>query len=118
MANKSRHTVIAGRLSRSFGITDGDDLVAEFRDDGTISIREEPTERKLRRGEKLPEVVLNVREVWETRKNAQSAEDAKSLIEKVCAKLPIADLSGTPERVGYQAKVWLLNALKHEMEKQ
>lgn len=118
---KSRHTTLIGSLARSFGIDEENaiDLVAEFRDDGTIAIREEPVDRKLKRGEKLPEVVINVRETWNAGKkkatNASAAPKAiESAIDRVIAKLPIADFSGTPDKVGYQAKVWLMNELQKE----
>lgn len=118
---KSRHTPIAGKLSRSFGINEDDalDLVAEFRDDGTIAIREEPVDRKLKRGEKLPEVVINVRDTWTAGKKkastaAAAPKEIETVIDKVLARLPVADLTGTPEKVGYQAKVWLMRELKKE----
>lgn len=118
---KSRHTPISGSLSRSFGIDEETalDLVAELRDDGTIAIREEPVDRKLKRGEKLPEVVINIRETWDAGKkkasNAKAApKEIESAIDRVLARLPIADLSGPPEKVGYQAKVWLMKELQKE----
>lgn len=118
---KSRHTTISGSLARSFGIDEetATDMVAEFRDNGTIAIREEPVNRKLKRGEKLPEIVINIRETWEAGKkkasNAAAApKEIESAIDRVLARLPIADLSGTPEKVGYQAKVWLMRELKRE----
>ena len=118
---KSRHTTIAGSLSRSFGIDEINavDLVAEMRDDGTISIREEPVDRKLKRGEKLPEVIIDVRETWEGGKkkasNAAAApKEIESAIDRILAKLPIADLSGDPDKVGYRAKVWLMKELQRE----
>lgn len=117
---KSRHTPIAGRLSRSFGIDEVNalDLVAELRDDGTISIREEPVDRKLKRGEQLPEVIIDVRETWEAgKKNTVSKaapKEIESVIDRVLARLPIADLTGTPEQVGYRAKAWLMKELKRE----
>jgi hypothetical protein len=120
---KSRHTPIAGSLSRSFGIDEinARDLVVEFRDNGTVAIREEPVDRKLKRGEKLPEVEINVRETWEAGKNKATHSVAKaapkeleSAIDRVIAKLPIADLSGDPEKVGYRAKAWLMKELQRE----
>ena len=118
---KSRHTTLTGSLARSFGIDEvnATDLVAEFRDDGTIAIREEPVDRKLKRGEKLPEIVIDVRDTWEAgKKKAQTAaaapKEIESVIDRILAKLPIADLSGTPEKVGYHAKVWLMRELKRE----
>lgn len=121
LSMKSRHTTLIGSLARSFGIDEetSTDLVAEFRDDGTIAIREEPADRKLKRGEKLPEVVINVRETWDAGKkkatNAAAAPMAiESAIDRVMARLPIADLSGSPEKVGYQAKAWLMRELRRE----
>jgi hypothetical protein len=118
---KSRHTTLVGSLARSFGIDEENatDLVAEFRDDGTIAIREEPVDRKLKRGEKLPEVVINIRETWDAGKkkanNAAAAPKAiESAIDRVIARLPIADLSGSPDKVGYNAKAWLMNELQKE----
>ena len=99
-------------LTRSFGEEDGQDLVVELRDNGTIAIREEPTTRRLQRGEKLPEVVIDVRQAWNDRdKGKPVVEAAEGLIDKLLRKLPIADF---PERIGYQFKVWALNALKEE----
>lgn len=121
LSMKSRHTTLIGSLARSFGIDEetATDLVAEFRDDGTIAIREEPVDRKLKRGEKLPEVVINVRETWNSGKkkanNAAAAPKAiESAIDRVLAKLPIADLSGSPDKIGYHAKAWLIKELQKE----
>lgn len=114
---KSRHTAASGRLTRSFGIENDQDLVAEICDDGTLRIREEPTNRRLKRGEVLPEVVLVVRDIWETRKKEAPVADVERRIGKVLVRLPIADLSGTAEQVGYKAKVWLMRELKQEFEK-
>ncbi len=114
---RSRHTAASGRLTRSLGI-DGDyDLVAEICEDGTLRIREEPVHRKLKRGEALPEVVLVARDIWAARKTDAPVGDTESRIDKVLARLPIADLSGPPEQVGYKAKVWLLRELRREFEK-
>lgn len=114
MEGKSRHTTISGKLARSFGISDGDDLVVELVDDGTIRIREEPVHRKLRRGEVLPEVVLDVREIWAKRGEAEPAGAAESLVDRLLAAVPIADLSGTPQQMGYKTKAFLMGALKKE----
>lgn len=120
---KSRHTPITGSLTRSYGISDFTalDLVVELRDNGTITIREEPVDRKLKRGEKLPEIEINVRDTWEVGKKktthaaARAApEEIVSAIDRVIAKLPIADLSSTPELVGYKAKAWLMKELQKE----
>jgi hypothetical protein len=108
-------------LARSFGIDEetATDLVAEFRDNGTIAIREEPADRKLKRGEKLPEVVINVLETWNAGKKkannaAATPREITSAIDRVLARLPIADLSGSPDKVGYQAKAWLMHELQRE----
>jgi hypothetical protein len=101
-------------LSRSFGIVDGDDLVVEMGDDGTVRIREEPVHRKLKRGEVLPEVVLDVREIWDRRADTEPAGAVESLVDRLMAAVPIADLSGTPEQVGYKAKAFLMGVLKKE----
>jgi hypothetical protein len=114
---KSRHTAASGRLTRSFGIEDDQDLVAEINEDGTLRIREEPVHRKLKRGEAIPEVVLVARDIWDARKTEAPVGDTESRIDKVLARLPIADLSGSPEQVGYRAKVWLMAELKREFEK-
>jgi hypothetical protein len=113
---KSRHTAISGKLTRSYGIQDSEDLVVEMSDDGNIKIRKEPTDRKLRRGEVLPEVVINVQDAWDNRKEETPTNELESRIDKVLAKLPIADLSGSPGQVGYIAKIWLMRELKNEFE--
>jgi len=110
----SRHTRIAGKLSRSFGIVDDEDLVVEMRDDGTIAIREEPVNRRLKRNEQLDELVIDVRAAWEARKSQPKVGDIERRIDKVLAKLPVMALSGAPDKVGYQAKVWLMDAMAHE----
>lgn len=120
--SKSRHTPISGKLSRSFGIDEetATDMVAEFREDGTIAIREEPVDRKLGRGEKLPEVVIDIREAWEAgQKKAVTAQAApkavETAIDRVLARLPVADLSeASPGKFTYNAKVWLMKELDRE----
>lgn len=108
-----------GRLTRSYGVEDDEDLVVELADDGSLRIRAEPVTRRLRRGEVLPEVVVDVRKTWDERKKDDaSPHQIERIIDRVIARLPIADLSGTPEKVGYQAKVWLLNELRRETKQE
>jgi hypothetical protein len=90
-------------------VEDGVDFVAELRADGTLHLREEPVDRHLRRGEILPSLVLDLKQLWTQRKKTPEVEDWLTGLERA---LPIADFKGTPEQVGYQVKVWILNYLK------
>lgn len=122
---KSRHTPIAGKLARSFGIDEinATDLVAELRDDGTIAIREEPVDRKLKRGEKLLEVIINVSDAWVAGKNkatakAEAPRALESAIDRVLSRLPIAELNEQPgqaDKFVYRAKAWLMKELQMEL---
>lgn len=114
---KSRHTPISGKLTRSFGVTGDVDLVAEMNADGTISIREEPVGRRLGRGEELPEVRVRVRDVWDNSLSVEPITASESWVDALLSSLPIANFSGSPERVGYLAKVWIMNELKRRSVK-
>lgn len=111
----SRHARITGKLSRSFGVEDDQDLVVELRGDDTIAIREEPVNRRLRRGEKLDELVLNPRELWDARKAKPKLEDIEARIDKVLARMPLMQL-GANDRLAYQAKVWLMREFEREFK--
>jgi hypothetical protein len=73
--------------------------------------------RRLKRGEVLPEVIINARAAWDNRQKESPIDDVERRIDKVLARIPIADLSGSAEQVGYRAKVWLMSELKQEFEK-
>lgn len=110
----SRHTTMTGRLVRSFGFDGNEDLVVELVDDGQVIFRKEPTDRKIRRGEQLPERRLNVREVMKDLLARPAQEMAAAeIIEAIIAKLPIAKFEeDEPKNIAYAMKVWLLNELK------
>lgn len=117
--SKSRHTSIGQTtLRRSYGITNDEDLVVSLCPDNRVTIHKEPVDRKLRRGEKLPEVTIDIEEAWANRKDDQvdnsTLSELESRIDRVIRKLPIADLSGSPEKVGYIAKSWLMRELEAE----
>lgn len=113
--SKSRHTPIGQTtLRRSYGITGNEDLVVSLHPDNRITIHKEPTDRKLRRGEELPEIAIDIEEAWANRVDDTPVSDLESRIDRVVRKLPIADLSGPPEKVGYIAKSWLMRELKAE----
>jgi hypothetical protein len=105
---------MSGRLTRSFGIVDGMDLVVEMSADGVIVIREEPVDRRIGRGETLPEVRVTARDVWDNRSSDTPATEAETWVDHLLTTLPVANLSGPPERVGYLAKVWIMNELKRK----
>jgi hypothetical protein len=111
---KSRHTPVSGSLTRSFGIEGFNDLVVELKSDGQVIFRKEPVDRKIKRGEQLPERRLNVREVMGDLGNRPTKElEVTSIIEALMAKAPIAQFEGdTPRNVSYSMKVWLLKELK------
>lgn len=102
---------MSGSLTRSFGLQGSEDLVVELRESGEIAVRKEPVDRRLKRGEQLPEVCLNVQEVWD-RQEQLDGGDVQDLVNQVLdrlvRKIPIASFEGIPqERVDYRVKVWL-----------
>lgn len=109
MTNKSRHTQLSSTVTRSVGIEDGSDLVVELRPGGKLRLFLEPVARRLRRNESLPDVEFDLREMWEARADAASRVD---WVTGLIKKLPVADFSGPPEKVGYKVQVWLLAELK------
>ena len=117
MAN-SRHTTLpdGAQITRSLGVTDETDFVAELRSDGILQLREEPVGRRLGRGEKLPSLDIDLRLLWEQGKKAE-APDPSNWLDELIAAIPIADFNGSPDKVGYQVKVWVLNYLKRKNEK-
>lgn len=109
---KSRHTPIKGSLVRSFGLTGSEDLVVEMRDTGHVVIKMEPTDRRLKRGEKLPEVLIDVRGAWESR-TVEEATPTDAVIDKLISRMPIAKFEeGPASTVDYRAKCWLMKQLK------
>lgn len=109
---KSRHTTMRGKLTRSFGIADGEDYVVELNEDGYITFRREPADRKLRRREEVPSVRLHVSEVCADLTIPKG--DVESILEQIARRVPIADFSEetSPHKIPYKVKVWLMNALK------
>lgn len=113
----SRHTVLpkGAQITRSLG-DDGDgDFVVELQGDGKLKLREEPVGRKLVRNEKVPSMEVDLHELWRNRKTVPESDN---WLDDLIAAIPIADFSGTPDKVGYLVKVWILNYLKQKNEKQ
>jgi hypothetical protein len=111
---KSRHTSVGGSLTRSFGIEGCNDLVVELSSDGQVIFRKEPADRRIKRGEKLDEHRINVREVFGKMGFKPEKEiEVQEILEALVAKLPIARFEeDTPRNLAYSMKVWLLNELK------
>jgi hypothetical protein len=118
----SRHTPIKGTLTRSFGEDDDQDLVVAMHEEGYVSVRYEPTSRKLKRGEKLPESRISVEDLWEMRDKPLAAEvkvgEVELILKRILARLPIADfgIEELGNKVHYQAKAWLWQQLKQEID--
>ena len=107
----SRYTNIGNGITRSLGEDEETDFVVEIRRDGMIVVREEPL-RRLRRGEKLPEVVIDPWEAWRNRTAAQVMEP-ETWVDALIRDLPVAKFEGeNPSKVAYAMKVWLLEELK------
>ncbi len=111
---KSRHTPMTGRLTRSFGIDGTDDLVVELTAEGQVVFRKEPADRKLKRGEQLPERRMDVREVMRDLAGRPAKEmEAEAIIVELMVRAPIAKFEeDTPKNVAYAMKVWLLRELR------
>ena len=105
----SRHTALGNGITRSLGAEDGTDFVVGIREDGMIVIREEPM-RRLRRGEKLREVVVDPWQVWRD-KSAVSTPD--EVLDRLLKAAPIAKFEEAtdPKKIPYLLKVWLLRTL-------
>ena len=103
-----------GSLTRSFGVDGTDDWVVELNADGRITFRKEPVDRKLRRGEKLPECTLNVRDVINNISTRPAKEiEVSDILENLLAQLPISKFEeDTPKNVVYNMKVWLMRELR------
>lgn len=108
----SRHTKASGLLTRSLGITDNLDLVVGIHQEGHIIIREEPTDRKLRRGEKLQELKIDVRQAWEGRDDiapSRKEDVVREVLEALFHVLPTAPSENTDS---YKLKCWMWDRLK------
>jgi hypothetical protein len=114
----SRHTPAKGSLTRSFGNEDGEELVVELDAAGFVVFRREPLFRRLKRGEKLPELRLKVADIMEDLSKPQAdIGDTEDVLEKLLKKLPIAKFEGdSPEKIAYSMKVWMMKALKEHIE--
>lgn len=117
---KSRHPTMKGKLTRSFGIDETDDLVVELHEDGHVAFRKEPIHRKLKRGEQIPELRLNVAEICEELAGPPAqANDVDAILQKVADRIPVASFEDeSPAKVAYKMKVWLINAVKTVIEEQ
>lgn len=119
---KSRHTKAKGLLTRSLGVNENVDLVAGIDAAGHFVIREEPTDRKLKRNEKLPEVKLDIRQLWEdsgrgTTCVESSIDEFGELLDEIIRRMPIAKFEeGPPSKIHYRAKFWILQELKYLRE--
>jgi hypothetical protein len=105
---------MSGRLTRSFGIDGTDDLVVELNADGQVIFRKEPADRKLRRGEQIPEKRMDIRETMKDLSGKPAKEmEVTAILEALLAKVPIAVFEGdTPKNLAYSMKCWLLKELK------
>jgi hypothetical protein len=115
----SRHTPAKGTLTRSFGNEEGEELVVELDAKGFVVFRREPLFRRRKRGEKHPELKLNVAEVMDNLSTPQvTAGEVESILDQLLKKLPVAKFEGdTPAKMAYNLKVWMLQSLKEYTEK-
>ena len=106
-----------GKLVRSFGFDDTEDQVVEL-SDGHVIFRREPGDRKLKRGEKLPELRVNVAEACADLGGAPAKErDVADILWAVASRVPIAAFEGkSPDKIAYGMKVWLMKELKRELQ--
>ena len=113
-----RHTTLKKKLTRSFGVESGEDRVVELDDAGYVTFRREPTHRRLKRGEKLPELKLDIEEVMDTLSGPPVKEsELVEILEGIASQVPIAKLEGlTPEKAAYELKVWLIQTMKRTIE--
>tara|TARA_R110002110_G_scaffold8326_6_gene41858 strand:- start:260 stop:613 length:354 start_codon:yes stop_codon:yes gene_type:complete len=113
---KSRHTLMRGKITRSFGVDEesAEDLVIEL-SDGQIVVRREPLDRKIKRGERLPSVTLDPGTLLDQQGKPEAG--VQELLVELCSRLPIAKFEeGPADKVDYRAKVWLLAELKQIIE--
>ena len=93
-------------------------MVVEITPDGEVVIREEPTHRRLKRGEKLPEVRINAREAFTSGSRVEEIAQAETWIDALIREAPVAKFEGdSPAKVAYSMKVWLLDRLNGEKAK-
>lgn len=105
----SRHTALKGSLTRSLGASGDEDLVVELAEPGILIIRREPLGRRLRRGEELPQMRIDLREAAKNMSGGFGEDAVGELIKK----LPLASWEADkPATVAYKAKVWMLQQLK------
>jgi hypothetical protein len=118
----SRHTPIKGKLTRSFGQEGNQDLVVEFNEAGYVAMRKEPVDRKLKRGEQLPEARLTLDELWEhvsqVPVSAPKLGEVEQILDRLLARLATADLGIEEfgERPHYRLKAWLWQQLKNQID--
>lgn len=113
----SRHTKLTGKLTRSLGVSEGRDLVVELDAGGLVRIREEPVDRRLRRGEVLPEVVIDVREAFDKGPGCAPEDWIERAAARLESKAAIADFGEEAgAKPAYAMKVWLTKALKELRE--
>ncbi len=111
----SRTPIIKGSITRSFGRLGSDEVVATMSEDGAVTISRIPTHRRLRRGEKLPSVRIDVLETaGRLRESTTEVQSAQAILERIADRLPIAKFEeDSPRNVAYAMKVWLLKELNH-----
>lgn len=119
---KSRHTPMKGKLSRSFGFDDTEDLVVELNAEGFVAFRREPNDRKLKRGEQLPEVRLDVRDMCSdlsVPKPAAQEDEMVAILERVAGQLTVRKFEEEPPKnLAHTMKFQLLDMLKQAIADQ
>lgn len=85
-------------------------LVALIQDDGTVTIADKPATGRRKRGTQPKVVTVDLVDVWKHREDSAAVE---TVFDDLLRKMPVADFTGTPEKVGYQAKVWLMKQLRN-----
>ena len=116
---KGRHTPIKGSLTRSFGADGSEDLVVELRESGHVVFRREPMDRRIKRGEQLPEKVVDVESTMQTLSAPDTQESSVAeILEEILRRAPIAKIEGDrADKIAYNWKVWLLEELRRIINK-
>ena len=113
--SNSRHTPAKGLLTRSLGVEDNQDLVVGLDENGTLLIRVEPTDRRLKRGEVLPELRIDARQAWsgkDTKTPTETEDTVREILTALFHTLPTAQMNENDQKSWTKLQGWIWGRLR------
>lgn len=97
----------------TIGLDEDTLLLVSIAGDGVVTIVDKPAQGRRKRGQQQRTLVVDIKDLWNQRGDAPKVE---SVFDELLRRMPVADFTEVPEKVGYKVKVWLRNELKKMTE--